>query len=426
MADLTRRIAALSVPKRALLERRLRGEDAGLTAAGVTVAAPSTTRQPRSATGVQFSLFFFSDNGSTGREGKYDLLLESARFADRNDFCAVWTPERHFHEFGSLYPNPSVLGAALALATRRVGIRAGSVVLPLHHPIRVAEEWAVVDNLSGGRVGVSFASGWHPDDFVLTPEPYAERREVLLRGIQLVQRLWAGEAVPFSLGGVATPIRIFPRPIQARLPFWLTSSGNPATWVKAGKLGANVLTGLMEQSVEDVAQKVCLYRQALQQHGHDPRMGRVTAMVHTYLGDDLTAVREKVRAPMLAYLRSHLGLYEKLASSQDIKVDVERLTADDREALLALGFERYFKTHALMGTPDSCLHMGRRLRAVGVDEIACLINFGLDGDSIMAGLERLNKLRQLCAADSEPAGSETEGTASSLAKVDTVPATSGF
>ena len=86
--------------------------------------------------------------GTIGRRDRYRLLLEGARFADRHGFAAVWTPERHFHAFGGLYPNPAVTGAALAAITERIGIRAGSVVLPLHNPIRVAEEWSVVDNLS--------------------------------------------------------------------------------------------------------------------------------------------------------------------------------------------------------------------------------------------------------------------------------------
>ena len=104
------------------------------------------------------------------------LLLDGARFADDHGFEAVWTPERHFHAFGGLYPNPSMTSAAIAAITHGA-FRAGSVVLPLHHPIRVAEEWAVVDNLSRGRVGISFASGWQPNDFVLHPEhtPIARR-----------------------------------------------------------------------------------------------------------------------------------------------------------------------------------------------------------------------------------------------------------
>ena len=124
-----------------------------------------TTRVPRLAKGIDFSLFYFSgDEAEDASTGKYRLLLEGARFADANGFCAVWTPERHFHAFGGLYPNPAVTAAAVAVVTERVGIRAGSVVLPLHHPVEVAEAWSVVDNLSDGRVGVAFASGWQPNE----------------------------------------------------------------------------------------------------------------------------------------------------------------------------------------------------------------------------------------------------------------------
>ena len=117
--------------------------DSGVVGAPAA-AAPAPTPRP-----VTFSLFYFAAGEEAAADG-YRLLLESARFADRNGFEAVWTPERHFHAFGGAYPNPSVTGAALAAITEHVGIRAGSVVLPLHSPIRVAEEWAVVDNLSRG------------------------------------------------------------------------------------------------------------------------------------------------------------------------------------------------------------------------------------------------------------------------------------
>ena len=120
--------------------------------------------------GMDFSLFYFaSDEGST-HENKYQLLIEGAKFADRHGFVAVWTPERHFHAFGGLFPNPSITSAAIATITEQIQIRAGSVVIPIHDPIRVAEDWAVIDNLSNGRAGISFASGWNARDFVFAPE----------------------------------------------------------------------------------------------------------------------------------------------------------------------------------------------------------------------------------------------------------------
>ncbi len=141
-----------------------------------TLALARTAAAPRRP--VTFSLFYFAAGEDTASDG-YRLLLDSARFADRHGFEAVWTPERHFHAFGGAYPNPSVTSAALAAITTNVGIRAGSVVLPLHSPVRVAEEWAVVDNISRGRVAISFAAGWQPNDFVLNPSAYATAKQDL-------------------------------------------------------------------------------------------------------------------------------------------------------------------------------------------------------------------------------------------------------
>jgi len=144
---------------------------------------------------VMFSLYFFGHYPAEFRAGKYDLLFEAARYGDRHGFSALWFPERHFHPFGGLSPNPSVLAAALARETERIALRAGSVVLPLHHPLRVAEEWSLVDNLSGGRVGLSYASGWHPNDFALAPEAYGRHRDLMFERIEEVRRLWRGEAL---------------------------------------------------------------------------------------------------------------------------------------------------------------------------------------------------------------------------------------
>ncbi|HEY0098013.1 MAG TPA: MupA/Atu3671 family FMN-dependent luciferase-like monooxygenase, partial [Pyrinomonadaceae bacterium] len=205
------------------------------------LAAPSTVR--RTNREIAFSLFYFASDDDQTSADKYRLLLEGAKFADRNGFAAVWTPERHFHAFGGLYPNPSVTSAAIATITEQIQIRAGSVVIPLHSPIRVAEEWSVVDNLSNGRVGVSFASGWHSDDFVFAPHEYAQRKEAMLRGIEIVRKLWRGEAVTYQGGaGNDVEVKISPRPIQRELPFWITAAGSPETFQTAGESGANLLT----------------------------------------------------------------------------------------------------------------------------------------------------------------------------------------
>ncbi len=357
-----------------------------------------------------FSLFYFaSDEGEQQSAGKYRLLLEGARFADAHGFEAVWTPERHFHAFGGLYPNPAVASAALATITKNVRIRAGSVVLPLHHPIRVAEEWALVDNLSQGRVDIAFAAGWMPNDFVLRPETFAERKQAMLTGIRQVQALWRGEAVTFPGPKGPVAVRTLPRPVQPELGTWVTIAGNPETFRQAGELGANVLTHLLGQSVEEVGQKLDAYRQAWGAAGH-PGQGRVTMMLHTFVGPDAAMVKATVREPMKNYLRSAVDIVKAAAWSfpafkSRVGQDPARMQAllegglrpDELDALLEFAFERYYGSSGLFGTPEECVRMVERLIGIGVDEVACLVDFGVPSELALRHLPHLDEVRRLCA-----------------------------
>ncbi|MDT5030225.1 MAG: hypothetical protein QOC94_396 [Actinoplanes sp.] len=348
---------------------------------------------------VDFSLFYFASDGGDRSADKYKLLLDAARWADQHDFCAVWTPERHFGTFGGLYPNPTVTAAALATATTRIGIRTGSLVLPLHDPIRVAEDWAVIDNLSGGRVGMSFAPGWQPNDFVLAPDRYARRREILVEHLDTVRRLWRGESVWARSGtGDDVEVRTLPRPLQDELPVWLTTAGNHETYRKAGALGANVLTHLLGQTEEELAAAIAVYRDAWRAAGH-PGEGYVTLMLHTFVGADPDVVRAAVRAPLTNYLRESTELIRPIAAARGL--ELADLDEADLDTLLDHAFERYYRTSGMFGTPDRCMAMARRLGAAGVDEIACLIDFGVGTDEVLASLPLLDEVRRRTAADPE-------------------------
>ncbi|HTF88534.1 MAG TPA: MupA/Atu3671 family FMN-dependent luciferase-like monooxygenase [Planctomycetota bacterium] len=374
---------------------------------------------------IDFSLFYFgSDEGREGGDG-YRLLLEGARFADANGFRAVWTPERHFHAFGGLYPNPALTGAAIAAITSQVEIRAGSVVLPLHHPIRVAEEWAVVDRLSNGRVAISFASGWHPGDFVLAPERHAKAKDVMFHDLEVVRRLWRGESITFpGPDGAAVDVRTLPRPVQAELPVWITSASNTATWVEAGRIGANVLSHLLGQSVEELALKIAAYRDARVAAGLDPATGIVSLMLHTFVGLDEARAKAMVQEPLERYLGSSIDLVGKYAASfpafrapsgesrkQDL--DLSSLEPAERAALLAHARDRYYETSGLFGGPQRCSEMVEKLRAIGVDEIACLIDFGVPVDEVLRSLPQLDRVRRRAQEDSE---ANDEGAELSLAE----------
>lgn len=357
-------------------------------------------RTPQATSAMEFSLYYFGNSEQACATDRYDLLLRGAKFADRHGFTAVWTPERHLHSFGGAFPSPAVLSAALALITERVSLRAGSVVLPLQHPIRVAEEWSVVDNLSKGRVAASFASGWHEDDFVLAPENYVDRKQVMLTHLDLVRRLWRGEPVMFSgVDAKPTEARLFPLPIQRELPVWLTALSSADTFVTAGELGVNVLTNLLTQTMDELAGKIKLYRDSRAKRGHDPQTGKVTLLLHTFIGEDIDSVRDQVREPFCNYIRGTLGAVPNLAKALGLKVEIDNLSPGDVNDLLSAAFERYFFGASLLGTITTCMGTMDRLRQIGVNELGCFIDFGLNADVVLGGLHRLATLKELSTAN---------------------------
>lgn len=367
--------------------------------------APAPSFDRLHARGMQFGLFMWGNDDGPGPD-KYRLMLDAGRYFDEHGFDSVWTPERHFHAFGGPFPNPSVTGAALAAVTKNLAIRSGSCVSPLHHPIRIAEEWAVVDNLSDGRVGLAFAAGWQPNDFVIRPDAYPNQKAVMIEQIDLVRRLWRGEAVEFETPlGKSVALTTLPRPVQPELPFWITTAGNPDTYRLAGRMGANVLTHLLGQTLDEVAHKIAAYREARAEAGLDPDGGTVTLMLHTFVGDDDARVRELVREPMKDYLRASMKLVLGFAwtfpafkrpggpDSTPEDIDLASLSAEETEAILDFAFDRYYETSGLFGTPDTCVDIAARCAAIGVDEIACLLDFGVDTDAVLDGLPQLREVR---------------------------------
>ncbi|MEQ8896896.1 MAG: LLM class flavin-dependent oxidoreductase [Roseovarius sp.] len=353
---------------------------------------------------MDFSVYFWGNDDGPGPK-KYQLLLDAARYADANGFAAVWTPERHFHAFGGPYPNPAVSGAAIAAVTQNISVRAGSIVAPLHHPARIAEDWAVIDNLTNGRVGLAFASGWHPDDFVLRPENTPpNNKPALYDALDKARALWRGEAVEFpTQSGEMLPVKTLPRPVSAELECWITTAGNPQTWREAGEKGAHILTHLLGQSIDEVADKIALYHDALRGAGHDPANFKVTVMLHSFIADSREHARDIAREPMKNYLRSAAGLIKQYAWAfpafkkpegvkSPFEMDLGSLSEDEMDAILDFAFERYFEDSGLFGTVADGVARADQLRRIGVTEIACLIDYGIAPETVMEGMDLIKQV----------------------------------
>ncbi|MFJ6737399.1 MupA/Atu3671 family FMN-dependent luciferase-like monooxygenase [Streptomyces sp. NPDC091279] len=377
--------------------------------------APAVARAARPVAQVErpapeFSLSFFGDypqdapaasetpaasDAPAPKADPYGVLIDAARYADAHGFHAVWLPERHFHSFGGLFPNPAVLGAAVARETERIRINSGSVVLPLHDPIRVAEEWAMVDNLSGGRVGLGCASGWNSRDFVFYPDSFGRHKEVTRDHLAQIRALWRGEALQRRSGdGREVEVRLFPRPLQQEPPLSMAVVGRRESYEEAARSGLGILTNLMAQSVEQLADNVAHYRATRERHGLDPDAGRVTVLMHTYLGADLDTARAEALDPLARYMRSSLALSGQVANSLGLTIDVDATSEDDLDFVFRRAYQRYCDQRALIGTPDSCAEVVAAVRAAGVDEIAALVDFGVTPDQLRTGLTHLDALRR--------------------------------
>ena len=274
--------------------------------------------------------------------------------------------------------------------------------------------WSTI--FRNGRVGISFASGWQPDDFALAPDAYQDRHKILRSGIETVRALWRGEGRTFRGPEGEVEVSTLPRPVQPELPVWVTAAGNPETFRQAGQMGANMLTHLLGQSIEELAEKLADLPRGLA-GGGPPRRGSVTLMLHTFVAEDEAFVRAQVHGRSRTTCAAPRTCSSRHASSFPAFRNAGRGKAStgssrssptrDMDALLEHAFARYYETSGLFGTPQSCLAMVERLKDIGVDEIACLIDFGVPSEIVMAQLSHLNELRQL--ANGRSAVREVDG-----------------
>ena len=172
----------------------------------------------------------------------YADALEEARLADELGFEAVWLAEHHFSRYG-ICPSLAVLAAAIARETRRVRIGTSVVVAPFAHPLRIAEEWAMVDILSGGRLEFGIGRGYQPKEFRGLGVSMEKTRERFDEAVEVIRRAWTDERVTFE--GEFFQVRdlhVLPRPLQKPHPPLWTAAVSPDTYTLAARRGFKILT----------------------------------------------------------------------------------------------------------------------------------------------------------------------------------------
>jgi natural product biosynthesis luciferase-like monooxygenase protein len=217
--------------------------------------------------------------------------------------------------------------------------------------------------------------------------------------VQNIRSLWRQEPASLVDGaGETVEVTVFPPPVQPELPVWLTSAGNPQTFQEAGAMGAGVLTHLLGQGTDVLEKRIHEYRQAFRDH-HDETEGdgHVALMLHTFIGASRDEVRETVRKPFSKYLASSFDLVihaAKAAGANTVALELNKMSPADIDFLVGQAFDRYFETSGMFGTVEDAMKMCETLHDIGVDEIACLIDFGVEADEVLDSLNHLDRLRQ--------------------------------
>jgi acyl carrier protein len=154
-------------------------------------------------------------------------------------------------------------------------------------------------------------------------------------------------------------------------------------------MGANVLTALLSLTIPELTENIRIYRDALRAKGHDPDAHKVTLMLHTFVGPDDATARQVAHEPMVQYFQSHTELRKSVSKDLAGEIANKAVGEVDEEQLVTAAVRRYFGTSSLIGGPESCLALVRKLEKIGVDEFACLIDFGVPTEQVLENLTHL-------------------------------------
>jgi len=229
--------------------------------------------------------------------------LEDIKLADELGFDSAWLAEHHFSRYGIL-GNPMVLGAAIAETTRQIQIGTAVVVLPFHHPLRLAEDAATLDILSGGRLELGVGRGYQPKEFKGFGVEAETSKRRYAEVVEILQLAWSGQ--PFSYHGEfydVDEVALSPRPVRPGGPPIRHAVVSPASFPERGLAGDHIITSPTFAPLGRMKRNFDAYRDALIEGGHDPADYDIPFMQQVWVGDsesELHAVAEST----LTYYRT--------------------------------------------------------------------------------------------------------------------------
>ncbi|MBF6567378.1 MAG: LLM class flavin-dependent oxidoreductase [Candidatus Binataceae bacterium] len=239
----------------------------------------------------------------------YAELLDSAQLAEEVGFDSFWIAEHHFHEYGAI-PSPAVWMAAAAARTRKIRLGVGVSVLPFHNPITVAEEYAMVDVLSGGRLEFGAGSGYLKHEFGGYGVSLEEKHARFDEALEIIERAWSGER--FSYRGRFNQIdnvQLQLQPVQQPRPPILIATLRHEAAREVGARGYPLLTIPYAQSpgLHQLTEMTAEFRAAWTAASHgDPSRTTLGCAVHTYVSSSAAEIEAHAKPSIERYVRTRL------------------------------------------------------------------------------------------------------------------------
>jgi alkanesulfonate monooxygenase SsuD/methylene tetrahydromethanopterin reductase-like flavin-dependent oxidoreductase (luciferase family) len=281
-------------------------------------------------------------------------------------FDAVWLGELHFQTDRSVLASPLVVAAAIAARTRRVRIGIAVQVLPLSHPLRLAEDVATVDHLSQGRLDFGVGRSGLPGHYEGFNIPYAESRERFLETLQVLVQAWTRDR--FSHHGRYYQFRdvcVTPKPYQKPHPPLRVAATSEETYPMVGRLGYPLFMAVRTTSISDLRRCLGGYHAAWQAAGH-PGRGNVALLVPVYVAETARQARQEPERSTLHWFRT---IAEALRASPARQADAARLAA--------LSYDDILTEQAVYGTPEAVVERLRALREeLGFSSLSAWMNVG--------------------------------------------------
>jgi alkanesulfonate monooxygenase SsuD/methylene tetrahydromethanopterin reductase-like flavin-dependent oxidoreductase (luciferase family) len=304
---------------------------------------------------------------------------------------AMWLAELHFAPERSVLASPLILAATIAQRTRRMKIGTAVQVLPLCHPLRLAEEVATVDQLSNGRLIFGVGRSGFAHTYKTYGVDYAESRERFNETLHIVKRAFTEER--FSHKGkyfAYDDVRLSPKSLQRPWPEIRVAAASPDTYVEVAEMGHPIFVAARTGNLSELAPLVKTYREAWQKAGH-PGKGEVYLRVPVYVADSDERAREEPRESimhLLRYIGDRLTASATATGARAIENRAER-----GAKMHNIDYEEVLRERMIVGTPGRVIDRLQELRqSIGLDGILAELNPG----SLIPHAQVMTALRLLC------------------------------